>query len=713
MATATTSKDPLLDCLSLLCEWEERNFSARALTAGLPLVENRLTPTLFLRALERIGFHGQILQRTLTDITRADGPLVLILKNNQACIIKEIYTDNTAAVAFPHDKQPIKMPIKDLKNAYTGYAILIQSDLFFDERVEQFNPAHKESWFWSAILASRKLYKNVIIAAFLTNIFVLVIPIFIMVAYDKVLPNAATPTLWALAIGALIFFIFDLTVRILRHYYMDEAGDEADKILAHRLFQHLLGLNLAERPLSTGVFINHFNEYEFLRDFFTSATLIGLIDLPFIALFLIFIYLIGGIIVLIPLIAIPIVLLISWALERPARRYIAQALAGASQKQAVLVETLTGLETIKATVSESRLQHKWEQSVQSTRKAQDGSRFYTAFALNLTIFAQQITTIAIVIYGIYLILAGSMTVGGLIAVNILAGRAMMLGQVANLLIHFGRARSSLQTLNLIMALKSDKQYGKHYLHRPELKGDIEFKQVTFNYPKQKLPALDNINLKIKAGEKVGIIGRIGSGKSSLLKLIAGFYSPDKGILLVDNIDASQLDPTDLRHNAHYMSHESTLFFGSLYDNIAITSKHPTDEEVIEAARISGVSRFSERNPEGFSMPIGERGENLSPGQRQAIALARAIMAKPNIYLLDEPSAVVDSQFEQEFIQSFKPILGDKTLLLVTHRAAMLALVDRVIVMDNGKIIADGPKEQILKTLMEKLKQQQPKNETDI
>jgi len=701
-------RDPLLDCLEILCGWEKQSFSGRALTAGLPLINNCLTPTLFVRSLNRIGFHGQIVKRSLHELSALDGPMLLILKKNDACLIQKFHNDKTIDVAASDQKgNAVHIPLKKLKKLYSGYAILIQSNPFFDERVEQFNPVKKESWFWSAIFTSKRLYAHVIVAAFLTNLFVLVIPIFIMTVYDRVLPNAATSTLWALSVGAMLFFLFDFIARTLRNYYVDAAGQRADKILAHRLFQHVLSIRMSEKPLSTGTFINNFNEYEQLRDFFTSATLIGLIDLPFILLFLFFIWLIGGSVVLVPLVAVPLVLFISILLEIPARRSVRAALAGSAQKQAVLVETMTGLEAIKAAVAEGQIQRKWERSVDATHDAQARSRRFTSFALNSTILIQQAATVGVIIYGVYLVNAAILTVGGLIAVTILSGRALVLGQIANLLTHFGRSHAALQSLNMIMKLGTEKKPGRHYLHRPHLNGDIEFNKVTFSYPRQQFAALEKINLKIKAGERVGIIGRIGSGKSTLLKLINNFYSPEKGVVLIDGTDASEIEPADLRHNAHYVSHETTLFFGSVYDNIAMSDPTASDDEVIQAATIAGVDRFVQRHPEGYNMPVGERGEVLSSGQRQAVALARAILAKPNIFLLDEPSASVDNNFEQEFIQAFRPHLKGKTLVQVTHRASMLALVDRVIVIEAGNIVADGPKEQILEAMAQSSSTMQP------
>jgi len=505
--------------------------------------------------------------------------------------------------------------------------------------------------------------------------------------------------MWVLAFGAFVFFAFDLLSRILRHYLVDFAGRQADKQLSNMLYSHMLSLRMAEKPDSSGVVANYFSEFESLRDFFTSATFIGLIDLPFIFLFLFVTWLIGGPVVYVPLVALPIILAIALLLEIPARSAVQKSMAGESQKQSIIVESFNGLETIKTINAENLMQKKWENHVKHESEAAGTSRFYSALILNLTVWIQQIVIVGVIVVGVYLITAGQLTVGGLIAVTILSGRALMVGQIANLLSRIERSRTALRGLGHIMEARTDRNIKEKFLRRPHVKGDIEIDKVSFAYPGQRNPALENVSFTVQAGERVGIIGRIGSGKSTLLKLIVGLYEPEEGSILIDGTDNTDIDPMDLRRNIHYVGSDSVLFYGSVRENIRMANPQADDDALIKAAKIAGVDKFVNKHPSGFDLPVGERGEWLSGGQRQAIALARAIISNPSVMLLDEPTGAVDNSFEQEFMSALPSVLENKTLIVVTHRASLLQLVDRVIVLEGGHVVADGPRDVILDRLM--------------
>ncbi len=539
------------------------------------------------------------------------------------------------------------------------------------------------------------------LAALLINIFTVVSPLFVMNVYDRVVPNNAEVTLWVLAIGVLIIFTFDLLLRFLRGYLIDVCGKKADIVMASSLFQHVLGIQLINKPASVGAFANNLREFETVRDFFTSATLTTLIDLPFLIIYLIFTWYIGGVIVLVPLLAIPIVLITAYLIEVPLRHNVQAALQEAAQKNAVLVEAVSGIETIKTLGAESILQHKWEQRVGRAAKLGLQSRFLSAAVINITYYVQQLVTIGTVIVGVYAIEQGSLTLGGLIACNILAGRTLApLGQFANLLTRLQQTKAALEGLNKIMALPLERPPNKHFLQRPAFQGEIEFKNVTFQYPYQQTKALDNVSFKINKGEKVAIVGRIGSGKSTLQKLLLGLYQPQQGAIYIDGIDLTQIDPIDLRKSIGYAPQDSLLFAGNVRDNIAMAQPWADDAAILRAAKLAGVDNFVSRHPAGYNLPVGERGEGLSGGQRQAIAIARALLSNPNILLLDEPTSATDERSEQELIHQLKNYLGDKTVIVVTHKASLLALVDRLIILDNSKIALDGPKEKLLKPTAE-------------
>ena len=534
----------------------------------------------------------------------------------------------------------------------------------------------------------------------MVNFFALAGPLFIMNVYDRVVPNFAEETLWVLATGAFIVFGFDFALKWLRAQLVDKAGKIADTRIAARLFEQVLGMKMADRPPSAGALASNLREFDSLRDFFTSSTLTILVDLPFIFMFCFIIFLVGGKVAVVPLTAIPIVIIVGISMQIPMQRIMQKTSKEGSQKHAILVEAITGIETIKATAAEGRLQRNWENFSSLTAQSGAPAPRGGALALNFSASATQVVTIGIVVYGVYLIQEGELSVGGLVASTMMAGRAMgPLASIAGILMRFNQARASLKGLDNLMKTPVERPEGKIFVHRPNFQGHIEFKNVTFTYPNQKTPALNDISFNLDAGERVGIIGRIGSGKSTLWKLIMGLYDPDDGAVMMDGTDVRQIDPADLRRNVGCVPQDVYLFFGSVKDNIAFSAPFADDAMILRAARLAGVEEFVSKNPAGYDMEVGERGQSLSGGQRQSIAVARALLLDPPILIMDEPTSSMDNTTEARFKARMTRILeNQKTLILTTHRGSMLTLVDRLIVMDGGKIVADGPKEQVVDAL---------------
>lgn len=693
--------DPLLSCLMMLTRLQHRPFSAEALTAGLPLADGMLSPELFARAAARAGLSAKVMQRDLSAISQLVLPAVLLLEGNHACVLTKIDTDQgNANIILPELGEGHKsVTLQKLAEDYTGYAIFISEQHRYDNRTPQSSDRQHRHWFWGTIADSWRIYRDVLVASLLINLFALASPLFIMNVYDRVVPNNAVETLWVLAIGVTIVFLFDFLMRALRGYFIDIAGKKADVTMSALLYEKVLGLKMSVRPASVGAFANNLREFEGIRDFITSATITTVIDLPFVILFLIVIGMLGGPLIFVPLLGIPLLLLFGLFIQRPLRHAIEESFRAASQKNAALIESLSSIETVKTLCAESSLQRKWEQVVGHIAKFGVRSRLLSSSAVNLAVFIQQLAMVAIVIYGVYQIQALELTMGALIACVILTGRAMSpMAQVTSLATRYHQATTALNSLDNIMRLPAERDRKDPFVHRPVLQGAIEFHQVRFSYPQQPTTALADVSFRIAAGERVAIIGKIGSGKTTLEKLIMGLYEPDVGAVRIDGIDARQIDPADLRRNIGYVPQDIQLFFGSVRDNIVYGAPYMDDASVLKVAEISGVVDFVNAHPAGFDMPVGERGEGLSGGQRQSIANARALLLDPPILLMDEPSNSMDQSTEERLKQNLSEFVNGKTLLLITHRASMLDLVDRLIVMDGGRIVADGPKAQVLDVL---------------
>jgi len=691
--------DPLLQCLVGIAALFERPRGPEALVAGLPLVDNKLTPELFVRAAGRAGLSAAVDKRPLGKIADYTLPCVLLLEGRSACILRRIDRGQAEIVLPETGRGAARVTLAELEKIYAGYVIFVRPEIGFDSRSDDARAERPSSWFWGTVISFWPTYLQVALAALVVNIFALTGSLFTMNVYDRVVPNNAIETLWVLSIGAAVVYVFDLILRSVRNYFLENAGNRADVLLASRIFEHVLGVRMAGRPASAGAFANHLREFETLRDFFTSSTLAAIIDLPFALLFMLVVWQIGGPLAWIPAIAFPIVALIGFLIQIPLNRAVRRSFADATQKHGILVETLGGLETIKSLGAEGRMLGRWEHIVGRTARSATQSRTLSALAINFSLFAQNAVSVAMVIAGVYMIGEGHITLGALIACTMLAGRAMLpLSQIAALATRLEQSLAALGALNKVMALPVERPPNAHFVHRADMRGEIEFRNVEFSYPGQKLGALNGLSLFIRAGERVGIIGRIGSGKSTIARLMLGLYEPQAGSILVDGTDLRQIDPASLRRRTGCLLQDVYLFYGTVRENILAGAPHADDAALLSASYISGVDEFCNRHPMGFDLPVGERGELLSGGQRQAVALARALVGNPSILILDEPTSAMDNSSETLFKMRLTDALPDKTLVLITHRSSLLSLVDRLIVVDSGKVVADGPRETVVAAL---------------
>lgn len=517
--------------------------------------------------------------------------------------------------------------------------------------------------------------------------------------YNRVIPNNAIETGWVLGIGALTVFVFDFIMRTLRGYFIDLAGRRIDIIAGRKIYDQLLNMKLAERPTSSGSFANMLRDFDSVRDFITSATLTTVIDLPFTFLFLLVIWILGGPVALILMGLIMIVFIAGVLLQFPLKALVRKSMKSAEAKHGLLIESIHGLETIKAVGADGRMRARYGRYIAENSGYSQGSRFVSAMGVNISSWVQQTASIFVVLMGMYLVKDGTMSVGALIACVLLGGRAIApIGQMANLMSRYHSARASLKTLNEIMSKPVERPSQTQFLHRPDLKGKITFKRVSFTYPHTNRKVLDGASFIINAGEKVGIIGRIGSGKSTLARLTMGLYDPSEGTMLLDDTDYRQIDPADLRRNVAYIAQDVVLFNGTVRDNITVSVPHASEEDILEASKAAGVHDFISHHPMGYDAPVGERGEGLSGGQRQCVALARAMLLKPKVYICDEPTNAMDIQAEASFTKHIEAQTKDKTLILITHRHHLLALVDRLILVDQGRVIVDGPRDQVLQSI---------------
>lgn len=690
----STSQDLYLQALVYITGFFGHARSADSLKAGMPLEKNGMTPKVFCQAAERAGIKAKVVQKPFTDIPEQLAPVVLVLQDKSVAVLKQ-RQGAKAIVYFPALGEEQTLPLKELEKRYAGYAIYIKPDT----DVKTGETGYEGHWFWSSLMDCKDIYGRVFLAAVLINLFGLTTPVFMMNFYDRVLPSHAVETGWVLGIGALSIFVFDLIIRSLRGYFIDVAGKKSDVVAAQRLYDQVLDMKLAARPASAGAFANILRDFDSLREFFNSATLTALVDFPFSLLFIAVIWVISPPVAAVLFGFYLIVMVASFVTQIPVRKQVAKAMRSSEMKHGLLIESLNSLETIKGVGGEGRLRTRYAHYLAESSAAGQTSRFYSGLSAHISSFFQQSSGIVIALIGMYMVAAGDMTPGGLIGCVILGSRAIApVGMVAGLVNKYHQARASYRALDHVMQLPVERPKDMRFLHRPVLSGGYTVKDVSFSYPNTQRKVLEHISLTIKPGEKVAIAGRIGSGKSTLLKLLVNFYEPDEGSILMDNTDIRQIDPADLRRNIAYVGQDTALFSGTLRENIVLGKPDATDEEVLNAAKLSGVDDFVRLHPLGYDAPIGERGEGLSGGQRQAVAMARALLINAPILVCDEPTSAMDTQTENKMIAAMQEGRPDQTFLLVTHRGSLLKLVNRIILMDNGKIIADGPRDKVFQAL---------------
>ena len=693
--------DSLLGCLLLACRTHQIATTKDALTAGLPLRNGKMTPALFKRAAERENLVVTILKKPIDKIRLEYLPVTLLLNNDEACKLVSIDTkNNSARVIYPElgDSEVI-VSLAEIAAQYAGYMIVTKIKYVFDKRAPSVGKVRLKHWFWGTLAENKRIYRDIMVAALVVNVFALAMPMFTMNVYDRVVPNRSVETLWVMSIGVAVIVIGDLILRTMRGYFLDWASTRIDVKLNARIMEQVLGTRLEMKPNSVGSLASNLRSFESVRDFITSATITTLIDVPF---GLIFIAVMAWISLpmVVPVIMGSIIMLVyAFSVQTKMHELSETMYRAGALRNATLIESLVGLETVKALGIEGHMQRKWEHSASYLTEVGSKLKLLSQSISNGSNAIQQLTTVALVLLGVYLVTSGDLTMGGLIASTMLASRAMApISQTAGLLTQYHTAATSLQSLDEIMNKPIERPLDSNFLSRPVFKGDIEFREVSFKYPGAEESALTKVSFKIKAGEHVALLGRMGSGKTTIHKLILGLYQPTEGAILIDGIDSRQIDPAELRRTVGYVQQETQLFYGTMRDNLTITAPHADDAAVLAAAHTGGIDEFINAHPKGFDLLVGERGETLSGGQKQGVGIARALIGRSVIVLLDEPTSAMDHSTEDAVKNRLMQAAVGKTVVLITHRSTLFDMANRIIVVDSGRIVADGPKDQVVEAL---------------
>jgi ATP-binding cassette subfamily C protein LapB len=696
-APPVRKNDPLADALIFLAAFHGRALSREALLSGLPIEDGRLTVALFERAAARAGLETEAVKRNLQDIPALVLPAVLIMKDGTTRILTSAGKD--PKVIDPSQAAPRPAPIGADAQNYLGYTFFVRPAAQTETRVAGAPPAQAH-WFWSVCKRFWENYSHVAVAALVVNLLALASPIFTMNVYDRVVPNGAIPSLVALAIGMVIAVVFDFVLRMVRGRIVDVTGKKIDVVLAARIFEHVQSVKMAARPTSVGVLANQLRDFDSVREFFTSGTVVAVTDMLFAFVFIGVLFIVAGPLAWIPIVILPVMIALGFLLQRPLQAAMKRLQGESAARHGVLVESLSSLETVRAVGAEARMQSRWERSVAATARSSEDVQFWASLALNASSTAQQVATLLMMVIGVFLILDGKLSVGALVAASMLSGR--VLGPITGIAAMITRASQTVTSLNAIdtiMKLERERPPGRAFIARRIDRGSIAFDNVTFKYPNAAENALEKVSFRINSGERVGIIGRVGSGKTTVGRLMSGFYDPADGKVIVDDIDLRQYDPADLRTGLGFVLQDTDLFFGKLRENIALGYPEATDEEIVKASRLAGVETFIAGHPLGYEMPVSEGGKSLSGGQKQAIGLARALIRNPRILFLDEPTAHFDIRSEAEFLERLKTISPDtRTVIISSHRMSVLNFVDRILLFEKGRLVADGPREKVIAML---------------
>jgi len=698
---AAPQDDPVLECLTFLARRYDRPSSPVVISAGLALTDTGKLPFHQIEAaLEHVGIRTEVVRRPLRRWKAFNCPAILDMEDGHAVVLMEVKAGQ-GLIHDPRRTDEVWIDLLAIEATYKGTAVIVEPDPTRDRENERpWAKAARAHWFWSEIWKVRRSFGYVVLAATIINLLAFAMPLFTMNVYDRIIPNRAAASLWVLALGVLLAMALEFTLRIARAQLVDQIGRDMDARLSQKLFEKVMNIPLLERSGSTGAFARRVSEYEIVRDFFASTTVVLAVDMVFMVLFLAMIAILAGPLVLVPITGMSIMIAAGFTLQKAMSQVSKDAQADASLQHSVLVESIGGIETLKATRAEGVMLGRWRRYAQTSATTQERLRKLTAVAVNMASLAQQGITIGLIVGGFYMFNTGHISMGAIIALVMLAGRALApVGQFAFLITRARQAMVTLDTLQTMMEAPDERAQAARSVVPTLGRGEIKLEHVSFRYPNASSDSLSDINLVIQPGEKIGVIGRVASGKSTLGRLLCGLYPPSDGSFLVDNLDSRQYHPHELRQEFRFVGQDAELFSGSVRDNLVLGGADAGDQDLIDAVKRSGADMFLARDASGFDLSVGERGRRLSGGQRSFLVLARALVRPSKLLFLDEPTGAMDTQTERWFIEALhKGLAKDQTLVVSTHRHAMLSIVDRLLVIDQGRIIADGQKDKVLKAL---------------
>ena len=691
----------LMDCLEAICGIHHIPFSRVAVLTGLPLSDGELTPRALERAAAKAGLQSRSMRRKIADINPALLPAILILQDQKACVLVSTDPDkHTADVVFPEMNESVEtIALETLEEQYTGYVIFVRPQQHVTDRKERLDNSGQGHWFWSTVKTARSLYRDVILASVFISLLSVALPLFVMNVYDRVVPNAALETLWVLAIGVSLALLADLGLRSLRYYFVELAASRIDVSLSAKLLQKVMSLSFTEKPRSTGALVSSLNSFEAVRGMLNSITIVAMVDIPFAFILLSIIFVVDAYLAGIVLIGGGLIICYGFYVQQVMKDLATDSLEIGSRKNGLMTEVVGEFDDVRYFGAQSHMQYHWEKQSVFLAKVNAKLRLLGSSVGNLASVIQQGVGVCIIITGVYLVVDGVITQGALIAAYLLSSRVMApLSATAGLIAQFHHAQSAMQALDELMAKPEESPEHAQWTQHNNISGEIAFQNVSFGYPSQQVHVLNQTTFTIKPGEKVAILGKNGSGKSSINRMILKAYRPKQGLITLDGIDLQQYEPNSLRRKIGYMPQDFQLFSGTMKENLSIFNDAIHEDDLWHVIKEVGLLEFINKHPEGLNMQVGERGLHLSGGKRQAVALARALIRDPAIFILDEPTSAMDAEQEARIKLLLKRYTKHKTLILNTHRMTMLDLVDRVILLDKGKVVADGPKHDVMAQL---------------